>query len=105
MKTIRKILSHISKLISYGENIRPARDWFILIVLAALFFVLSIGWNILLFRNFQTQKVSGVASTTPEQQNIGDSIPQIQNIFKDRATEEINYQQNYHFVDPSLPGS
>ncbi len=105
MKTIRKILGRIAKIFSYGENIRPARDWFILITTVAILFAVSIGWNILLFRHFKIQKVANVAATTPAQQDIGDSIPQIQSIFKDRATEEVNYQQNYHFVDPSLPGS
>ena len=105
MNTIQNIFRAIAKRFSYGEKLHPAHDWFALISIATLLFVASIGWNILLFRHFQTQKVSDVGSTTPAQITITDSIPQVQEIFKDRATEEGNYQQTYHFVDPSLPGS
>jgi hypothetical protein len=105
MKTFLNTLQSIFKRFTYGEKLHPAHDWFALISLAAILFAVSIGWNILLFRNFQTQKVTHSATTTPAQVTIGNSIPQIQEIFKNRATEEVNYQQVYHFVDPSLPGS
>jgi hypothetical protein len=77
-------------------------------VLVGIGFVLllaSVGWNIWLF--VQLQNGQSIGSTTTSQQNPATtiSVTGVQNVFKQRATQESNYQKNYHFVDPSVPGS
>ena len=102
---VQKILARIKKALSYGDRLHPERDWLMLISIAGILFVASIGWNVLLFFQFQNGK-NVTAQTAPQvQKSLGDSISQVQDLFQSHAAEEVNYQQTYHFVDPSLPGS
>ncbi len=99
-------LNSLKKLFSYGERIRPVRDWFVLLGIAAILFVLGVLWEIALFYQLQTQKQVATPTVTQAQaDDIQTEITQVQALFQKRAAEEHNYQQLYHFVDPSLPGS
>jgi hypothetical protein len=105
MKKLYSILDSFKKGMAYGERIKPVRDWLLLLLAAIVLLVASIGWNVLLFNQFQDVK-SATSSTTPQAlDKIGNSITQVQSIFQQRAAEEENYQKTYHFVDPSLSGA
>ena len=98
-------LGPLKKIFAYGERIRPARDWFVLLGISILLLLLGIGWNVFLFNQFENAPATSNSVVAPAQQNASASITKVQTIFQQRATEETNYQQNYHFVDPSTSGS
>jgi len=97
--------SKYSQFFHYGDRVRPTRDWFVLITIAFVLLLVSVGWNIWIFvelANGQSLGPVPVARHTPIPTI---SVTSVQEVFKERAAEETNYQNNYHFVDPSAPGS
>jgi hypothetical protein len=105
MKNKLNFLTHLKKMFIYGERLQPTRDWLILLACTGVLLVLGVGWNIFIFYQLENGKTIGTATSPVVQQGTGDAVTQVQTLFQQRATEETNYQQNYHFVDPSLPGS
>jgi len=99
MKSL-KIFSQIKRLFSYGDRLRPNRDWFALLIVGALLLVGSLVWNAYLFTQLQNGKVIG--SSAPVHTASTTSITAVQAVFKARAAEESNYQHSYSFIDPSL---
>ncbi len=90
---------------SYGERIKPTRDWLVLASIALILFILSIGWNVWLFSQLENGKSLSSSGPTAPVPSAANSVNAVQSLFQKRATEENNYQTIYHFVDPSLPGS
>ena len=105
MKLNLSSLSSVKKVFAYGDQIRPARDWFILLTTVFILFLVSIAWNIFLFNQFQNVQSAVTVAAPQASQSIAPTITKVQTLFQQRATEETNYQQNYHFVDPSTAGS
>jgi hypothetical protein len=105
MKKIFATLGSFKKVFAYGDRIHPARDWFTVLIIALLLLIASVGWNFYLFNQFQNAKAAANVTEANTAAGVGDSVTQVQTIFQQRATEEQNYQKNYSFVDPSLPGS
>jgi uncharacterized iron-regulated membrane protein len=105
MKMNLSSLSSLKKMFAYGDRIRPARDWFVLLTVFIFLLLVGIAWNVFLFTQFANEVTTNAATAAPAQLNASSSIVKVQTIFQQRATEENNYQQNYHFVDPSTPGS
>jgi hypothetical protein len=95
----------LKKVFSYGERIRPARDWYLLLSIAGILLVIGVVWNVFLFNELENGK--SLQSSIPAQSHpiANSSITAVQAVFQKRATEENNYQNVYHFVDPSVPGS
>lgn len=93
---------HLSS-ISYGPQLRPERDWLVLLATTIFLFVLSFGWNLWLFARVTNGAAVGSASASTSAQAV--SVDQVQKLFEARSTEESNYRTVYTFVDPSVPGS
>lgn len=92
---IRTILRRIS----YGETVRPVRDWFVLLSITAILVALSIGWNALLFRDLE----AGGVTAPGEGVTAFDALPieSVRAVFEARKAEELRYTSEYRFVDPS----
>jgi hypothetical protein len=95
----------LKRMFRYGDTIYPVRDWLLLLAAVVILLLLGFIWNAWLFFQIESGKVIGNATTTP-----GTAIPaetavtDVQHVFQSRATEEGNYQNTYHFPDPSLQG-
>jgi hypothetical protein len=98
-------LSSYLRSFRYGGPLNPERDWFVLLGIALLVLLASIAWNVWFFISLAHGESATPAITTPHTTSSASSVTNIQEIFQARATEQNNYQQTYHFVDPSLSGS
>ena len=104
MKKFFPFLSVLKKTFAYGDRLRPTRDWFVLLAAAGVLLLASMAWNVFLFNELQNGKALGTTSAQVSKPSTP-SVVHAQDIFKQRASEEGNYQTLYHFVDPSLPSS
>lgn len=99
MKSVAKT---ISRFLSYGERIEPARDWYVLLSLFFMFFAASAVWNAWLFNRVQQ---GGMLSGQPAQMKSaipGVSLEEMEYLFQKRADEEERYASGaYVFTDPS----
>ena len=105
MKQILDYLASYKKFFTYGDQIKPMRDWFLVLGISCGVLLLSVAWNVFLFHQLESAKSAVVQQEAVTQPGLGDAVTQIQSIFQDRATEEGNYEKLYHFVDPSQPGA
>jgi hypothetical protein len=105
MKKLLEYLGPYRKFFIYGDQIKPMRDWFLVLGISCVVLLLSVAWNIFLFHQLESAKSAAVQQEAATQPGLGDAVVQIQSIFQDRATEEGNYGKLYHFVDPSQPGA
>jgi hypothetical protein len=99
MRPIFATLRSLSRSLSYGTRVRPARDWFVLLSLFTLILVGSVIWNLLQFsRVIGGQQIgsSSVATSSPIR------LDTVQALFTQRTQERAKYQGQYRFVDPSL---
>lgn len=92
----KQVLSHVE----YGEDIRPVRDWLVLLSIAGVMLVASIGWNVWLYIRVVNGEGFGSSVTNSSGLNTA-ALDGAQAVFQKRATEEENYRGAYHFVDPS----
>lgn len=91
--------AHLLKRFSYGDALRPARDWYYLLLLVILLVALSAGWNAWLFRSVMQGDVIG----DPQAPAAFDAAPieSVRQVFVERAEERERYRTEYRFVDPS----
>ena len=91
--------SSVLKQLSYGDTVRPSRDWFYLLLVASLLILISAGWNAWLFRSVMQGDVIGDA----EAPTAFDAAPieSVREVFEARAGERERYGTEYRFVDPS----
>ena len=89
----------LMKRLAYGERLRPARDWFVLLSLAGILIVASAVWNLGAVREVER-------SGAPE--NLGapaafDETPiaSVRAVFEARADAYERYRTGPGFVDPS----
>lgn len=99
LKLPPQLTAFISKL-SYGNRIRPVRDWFFLIGVGLALIVISVGWNLWLLERVETDGIEG--SVVPSAAFDAGSIESVRTLFEARAKEEERYRSTYRFVDPSL---
>jgi hypothetical protein len=92
---IRAILRNLS----YGDRVRPVRDWFVLLGATAMLIGLSIGWNVWLFQNVER----GGFTDPAEAAGAFDPLPieSVRAVFEERRAQEARYEDEYRFVDPS----
>lgn len=83
-----------------GDRRTPSRDWFMLLTLAFLILIASIGWNIWAFVRITNGEVSGDRAADTSGPDIG-IVEQVRTVFMERAAEEQRYRGEYRFVDPS----
>lgn len=95
-------LQNISARIRYGEQIQPARDWFVLVTLGLLVFAALMVWNVWTFdRVVSGESLFAASSKTTSVVNQA-SLDSVHQVFSSRATEEARYANGlYTFTDPS----
>lgn len=89
------------KRFTYGANMRPARDWFLMLLIAVLLVAGSIGWNFWLFQSVEQGAVIGESSTGRTGLDER-SVEPVRRVFESRQEEQNRYRNEYRFVDPSL---
>jgi hypothetical protein len=100
MKTSLDIRA-LLKRFSYGSRLRPARDWFLVLLCATLLIAVSVGWNLWLLQKVEQGGVIGeVGRQRPGLDER--SIEPVRAVFKSREEERRRFRQEYRFVDPSL---
>ncbi len=97
--SLRTALRHLS----YGDHIRPARDWFTLLAAAVFLVAVSLVWNLWLLRSVEQGGVIGTEAA-PETFDAA-PIKSVQGVFEVRKAEELRFKREYRFVDPQLSGS
>lgn len=98
------LMSSLPRAIAYGERIRPARDWFVLLVGASLLVVVSVVWNVFLL--IRIERGEAIDGSVPAASAFDSKpIEAVQEVFLKRAEEERRFRQEYRFVDPSRSGS
>jgi len=95
----RSLLRHLS----YGDHIRPARDWFTLLSVAVFLVAVSLAWNLWLLNTVERGGVIGTESAPASFDEA--PIRSVQMVFKEREEEELRFKREYRFVDPSVTGS
>ena len=92
-------ISSITKRLGYGDRIRPARDWFLLLSVAFVLAIASIAWNAWLLVKVERGETLD-ASAAPA---LFDAAPieSVRALFENRAEEARKFKQEYRFVDPS----
>lgn len=97
-----KSLGSLTKLfsaLSYGPQLRPVRDWLVLLVGFVLLLLASVVWNLWLFNKVtKGEKIGDVAVSQP----VDIKLDQVKRLFETRAAERMRYMSEYRFVDPSL---
>ena len=88
--------------LSYGPQVRPARDWLVLISIALVLFLASAGWNAWLFYRVIGGETLEAAAPSSSSAFTTDSITKAEALFDERAAEAARYRSEYKFIDPSL---
>lgn len=83
-----------------GDRRKPSRDWFILLAIAFLILIASIGWNVWAFVRITSGEATGSAAQGPQGPDVS-VVEQVRTVFETRAAEENRYRTEYRFVDPS----
>jgi len=99
MKNLLESIKNSGKMFSYGERMRPFRDWFILIAIFGAFCTASMVWNLWLFAKITAGETIGVATTTPVQQAPAFDV--VEGLFVERGEERTRYIETYLPQDPS----
>lgn len=88
------------KKISYGDRLRPFRDWVVIVVVTLLLIAAVASWSYFLFVRISNGEMLGATpNATSEEANT--SLETVQSTFAERATERAHYRADYRFVDPS----
>ncbi|MBU2158600.1 hypothetical protein KJ848_00210, partial [Patescibacteria group bacterium] len=91
----KALLKHLS----YGEHIRPARDWFTLLSVAVFLSGCSLAWNLWLLHTVEAGGVIGNEAASARFDTA--PIQSVQGVFEGRKNEELRFTREYRFVDPS----
>jgi len=86
--------------IGYGDELRPSRDWLILLSISFVILLGSVVWNLWTFS--QVTKGDAVGNETAPSGTDTSVIDSATRLFEERRTEEAKYKNEYRFVDPSL---
>lgn len=94
-------LGPLLKKFSYGDQVHPSRDWFRLLMAMTILIAISIGWNVWLLRSVEHGGTIGDETVTIESFDEA-PIESVRAVFEERRSEQLQYRQEYRFVDPSL---
>ncbi len=101
MKKLFSIESFIHK-IKYGDRLRPARDWLVLVGVASIALTIIVVWT-----TFNFLRIIEGPSVMNIWQNKGSivnnvAMQEVRQIFDTRAMEQAKYESGeYTFADPS----
>src|SRR5687768_5640140 len=104
MDQISSLLAQLgSKIPSYGRQVRPERDWFVLLGIATAIFLLSAAWNGYLFLRVAYGGMLGEGAPTSELTAPDFAeLKEVTALFEERAVLSRKYKDGtYRFVDPS----
>lgn len=88
--------------LSYGTRLRPARDWWIIIIIGSLLILASVVWNVVLFQRVSEGEMLGKEGTQSKTILDKNEVEAIIQAFTDRAAEATKYNNGtYRFIDPS----
>ncbi len=87
----------------YGTQLRPDRDWLVLLSVAAALIALSITWNFWLLAQVEHGQALRPSASVPSVNTA--PIESVRAVFDARKQQEMRYRQEYKFVDPQQPGS
>ena len=96
LQSVTRILDSLR----YGKQLRPVRDWSVLLVVFTIVLIASMVWNTLFFFGV-VNTIGGPGQRTAEQGLGTDPVQGIRDVFDTRQVEESQYKSGYHFVDPS----
>ncbi|MBP6860316.1 MAG: hypothetical protein KBC38_02020 [Candidatus Pacebacteria bacterium] len=99
MTTLKQIEEKAMHAVRYGDELRPQRDWSVLLILAGLILIASItvsAWTFIRVTQGQPVGVDGSAAG-----NAASDIENAKALFEERRAEEARYRSEYQFVDPS----
>ena len=97
MKNIK--LGPILKKFSYGQDIHPARDWFVLLFVTVTLLIVSVLWNFWLLKS--VEEGGTIGNEAPPPAFDAAPIESVRTLFEARAEEKTRFRQEYQFVDPS----
>ena len=86
--------------ISYGDRIRPVRDWLAILAASAVLLIASIAWNAWFYYGVSLGEVGEAAAPTTSAPSL-DALPEARAVLETRAVEAERYRSFYEFVDPS----
>ena len=84
---------------TYGERLRPQRDWLVLLSITGVLLAISVAWNLWLFARVTNGEQIG--DQQAQTQVHGAKLDAMNALFERRAQEEGRYLNEYRFVDPS----
>jgi hypothetical protein len=88
--------------LSYGVDLRPSRDWLILLAFIFVCLLMSVVWNLWMFGKVTAGETIGTGGV--QQPPNAAPVDEVGKLFEERALEEARYKGEYHFVDPSTRG-
>lgn len=86
--------------VQYGETLRPARDWFVLLTISFFLILASAAWNAWVFLEVRDRD-RALVDTNQSGGNTEDTVRSIETLFMEREAEAARYRSEYEFVDPS----
>lgn len=96
--------SGIAKRFSYGDRLKPFRDWFVMLGIASVLVVGSVVWNVVIFFRAVDGEAIGTAEVRQREIFDEEAVGRVESAFTKRAEEEARYRGTYQFVDPSVGG-
>lgn len=100
MTFLSKLIPKGFKIAGYGARPRPARDWLILLALAALLLAASVLWNLWFF-SLIVREGADVTTAPSADKLSGYPIGIVKEIFDARSAAEDEYLNGPRLVDPS----
>jgi hypothetical protein len=86
----------------YGAQLKPLRDWFVILALLGVLLLVGTLWSAYTFVAVKQGDVVGTAPPVHTPGVTDASIQSVQDLFLQRAAEAEKYQSgSYSFVDPS----
>ncbi len=100
LASLTTFLKKYLRMFSYGDRVRPQRDWLILMMIMLGILAVSAGWSYWLFEHISSGEAES-QSATPATSVKAVSLDTVRTVFDARAIEHTHYLSDYHFVDPS----
>ncbi len=99
---MKNILAFLSRFFSYGTELRPVRDWYVLLSFIFILLMASVFYNAWSFLEVYRGEVLSFEHKEIKQSFNSKPIETSRLIFEKRAEEERAYRFEHRFIDPSL---
>lgn len=101
LSTFSESIQNLQK-VHYGDQLRPVRDWFVLIVVTLVVLGSGAILNVLEFKNIISNKITTPSPVSHSSALNGAAMQKVQDIFTARANRQAKYESgDYSFTDPS----